>query len=141
MIRYTLKCENGHAFESWFASASAFDTLLKGGHVSCALCGSTKVEKALMAPAVASAEPAAPERPLSTPASPLEEKLAALRRQLEDNADYVGEDFASQARAMHLGEAPERSIWGEARPEEARALAEEGVPVVPLPLLRKPGGN
>lgn len=135
MIRYSLKCDQGHGFESWFASASAYDSLARAGHLACPACGSAKVDKALMVPAVATSDPA--PRPLATPESEIAAKLAELRRQVEETSDYVGEDFVREARAIHLGEAPERAIWGEAKLEEARALAEEGVPVAPLPFMGK----
>ncbi|WP_102222692.1 DUF1178 family protein [Acidimangrovimonas sediminis] len=144
MIRYALRCTQDHGFESWFASAEAFDGLVRVGMVSCPECGSTEVEKSLMAPSVrpgrkATAEPAAavpPEggaRPLSAPAHPMEAALKALRRHVEENSEYVGDRFASEARAIHGGEAPDRIIHGEARPDEVRDLIEEGVPVSPLP--------
>lgn len=146
MIQYALKCADGHTFDSWFQSAEAFDKLQAGGLVACAVCGSGKVEKMVMAPRVRpsrSAVPvppgeqtaARPAGPLSAPASPAEQALAELRRKIERNSDYVGRDFAAEARAIHEGEAPERSIYGEARPDEARALIEDGVPVAPLPFL------
>ena len=138
MIRYSLKCDQGHAFESWFASASAFDALAKSGHLACAQCGSPKVEKALMAPSVSSTEN---DSPLAPRPGGIEEKLAELRRHVETTSDYVGEDFVREARAMHLGDRPERPIWGEAKIEEARALAEEGVPVAPLPFMGKSRAN
>ena len=146
MIRYALKCDQGHAFESWFKSAEAFDALLAGGHVACVTCGSTKVEKALMAPAVRPARKADTPEPtpagaLSQPASPAEEALAAMRRKIEESSDYVGDSFAREARAMHNGEAPERAIHGEARLDEARALLEDGVPVMPLPFVPKRSTN
>jgi hypothetical protein len=139
MIRYSLTCSNDHAFESWFQSAEAFDRLAAAGHVACAVCGATGVEKTLMAPAVrparkAAADAAAP-RPLATPQTPVEAALAALRRQVEENSDYVGLNFATEARAMHEGRVPERSIYGEAKAEEARKLVEDGIPVAPLPFL------
>ncbi|MCA2012672.1 DUF1178 family protein [Pararhodobacter sp. CCB-MM2] len=144
MIRYSLKCDQGHGFESWFASASAFDGLLKSGHLSCPHCGGTKVEKALMAPSVANGQPG-PEADAPSPLAPqkggIEEKIAALRKHVEANSDYVGQDFVREARAMHLGESPERAIWGEAKIDEARALAEEGVPVAPLPFMGKRQSN
>ena len=90
-------------------------------------------------PSVATAE--ADPQPLATPASAIEERLAALRKHVEATSDYVGTDFATQARAMHLGEAPERPIWGEARLEDARALVDEGVPVAPLPFVGKARTN
>lgn len=148
MIRYTLKCDQNHSFESWFASAEAFEKLRAAGMVICAICGSTKVEKALMAPAVRPARKAAApvpeaaaEVPLSAPQNPMEEALAAMRREVEENSDYVGLNFAAEARAMHSGEAPERAIHGEAKLDEARALLEEGIPVTPLPFLPKRSTN
>jgi len=130
MIRYTLKCSKDHSFDSWFRNAAAFDDQRAAGLVACAICGSTEVEKTLMAPAVATSEP-----PLTAHASPVEAAIAALRRQVEENSDYVGMNFAAEARAMHAGDAPERPIHGEARLEEARALIEDGIPVTPLPFL------
>lgn len=175
MINYSLKCAQGHSFDSWFQSASAFDKLSAAGLVACAFCGSTDVEKAIMAPrvrtgrkavsgigepernapeisesqqekAAAPAEAAVTARPeggagaLSAPqegqAGEMEKALGELRRRVEANSDYVGNDFVSEARAMHLGDAPERAIHGEAKPEEAKALIEEGIPVLPLPFGR-----
>ena len=163
MIRYALKCAEGHGFESWFQSAAAYEKLRGAGMVTCTLCGSTEVEKALMAPRVrpgrkAASAPAgeavatpsagnvpsqnlpaqtAPAGPaptsLAAPSNELEAAIAELKKQVEANSDYVGKDFVKEARDMHLGDAPARSIHGEAKPEEAKALIEEGVPVVPLP--------
>ena len=131
MIRYALSCKDGHAFESWFKSASAYDALAAAGHVACPVCGTSEVGKALMAPAVASAAP----KTLSDPANPMEEAMRALRRQVEENSEYVGMNFVTEARRMHAGDAPERAIYGEARPEEAKRLIEDGVPVAPLPFF------
>jgi hypothetical protein len=159
MIRYSLKCAEGHSFDSWFQSAAAYDKLADAGMVSCAVCGSAKVEKAIMAPRVRPGRKAvsqggkaesfelsdteaaseAQQRPepvggaLTAPSSEVEKAIKELRKQVEANSDYVGKDFASEARAMHLGEAPPRSIHGEARLDEAKSLIEDGVPVVPLP--------
>ncbi len=142
MIRYTLRCAEGHQFESWFQSAAAFDTLAAAGHLSCAECGSGEVEKSLMAPSLAGEDTdEARARPLSTPRTPVERAIAALRTHVERTSDYVGRDFAREARAMHEGEVPDRPIWGEARIDEARALAEDGVPVAPLPFRRRRDGN
>lgn len=138
MISYTLKCEEGHQFDSWFASASAYDALEKAGHLSCAICGSAKVTKSLMAPRVSTAEADdAPVPVLSNPQSDVEKAVEELRQKVEANSDYVGADFADQARAMHEGTAPERSIYGEARADQAKKLVEDGVPVVPLPFTPK----
>lgn len=132
MINYTLKCDNGHQFDSWFQSAEAFDKLCAAGMVSCAVCGSAAVKKAIMAPRLnQSAKEVA--KPLSQPASPAEQAMAEIRKKVEENSDYVGKDFAKEARAIHDGTAPERSIYGEARLEDAKKLVEDGVPVAPLP--------
>lgn len=140
MINYTLKCAKGHEFDSWFGSAAAFDALAAAGHLSCAVCGGAEVEKSLMAPRVSipdGAEKGGGEGALTLPKSDEEKAVAALRRKVEENSDYVGKDFASQARAMHEGTAPERAIYGEAGFEQAKALVEDGVPVLPLPFAPK----
>lgn len=133
MIRYALRCDEGHDFDGWFRSADGFDTLCAAGQVSCAVCGSARIAKAPMAPAVPARDEPAPHRPLDAPGSRVERALAELRRQVEANSDYVGDAFAAQARAMHDGEMPQRAIHGEARIEDARRLIEDGVPVAPLP--------
>lgn len=141
MIQYSLKCEDGHAFDSWFQSASAFDSLKKAGHISCVVCGSSKVEKAIMAPRVtasrkkATAPEAKPQTTAPSTGQDVQPDLAEMKRKIEENSDYVGENFASEARSMHLGDAPERSIYGQANAEEAKALIEDGVPVLPLPFM------
>jgi len=139
MINYTLKCENDHSFDSWFQSGSAFDKLLASGMVNCPACASTSVEKAVMAPSVRPARKAAktpvstPDTPLSNPTTDEERTIAALKSKIEANSEYVGMEFANQARAIHDGDSPERPIYGEAAPEEAIKLLEDGVPVAPLP--------
>ena len=145
MIRYSMTCKAGHGFDSWFQNAAAFGALQAAGQLACPVCGLAEVEKALMAPAVVPGRstapavpsmPSAPGRPLlDGPQSELEAAIAALRRQIEENSDYVGLNFAAEARRMHDGDAPARAIHGEARPDEARALIEDGVPVAPLPFL------
>lgn len=154
MIRYALKCEDGHSFESWFQSAGAFDALKSAGHVTCVVCGSANVDKAIMAPRVAPkgntatqataaeqmAEPNATGPtvgPLSGPPSAAEQAFARLRDKIERETEDVGSRFADEARAIHHGEAPERAIRGEARIDEARALHEEGINVTPLPFLNR----
>lgn len=128
MIRYTLHCDKGHQFDSWFKSSEAYDALRRAGQLGCAECGSTRVEKTLMAPAVAKAGDASLR---DAPPSGLEK----LRAEIEAKSDYVGLSFASEARAMHEGSIPERPIHGEARAEDARKLIEDGVPVAPLPFM------
>lgn len=140
MIRYTLRCSEGHRFESWFASGAECDRLGTAGLLTCAVCGGTSVEKDLMAPNVGSGgagRATAPEdadaRPLSAPASPAEQALRELRQRIEAVSEDVGRGFAAEARRIHEGLAPARPIIGEARPTEARALLEDGVPIAPLP--------
>lgn len=141
MIHYALKCENGHGFESWFQSGDAFDKVRAAGMVACPDCGSARVEKALMAPSVKVSRGQA-DAPLSAPpVSKRERALAELRRRVEEGSDYVGMNFAAEARAMHEGSAPERSIWGEARVDDARKLLEDGIPVAPLPFRPKSKSN
>lgn len=135
MIRYALRCDNGHDFEGWFRSSDAFDATRAAGHVACTHCGSAEVEKSLMAPAVSAPARAEP------PVKPVEAALRALRREIEANSDYVGLKFAEEARAIHEGRAPGRAIHGEARPDEARRLLEDGVPVAPLPFIPRQKAN
>ncbi len=152
MIRYNLRCERGHGFESWFQSSSAYELQEKRKLVSCPNCGSVKVERAIMAPQIVSkksshAEPgsAASTEVATTPVpNPLmmmaqERELRAKLKELRDhvvkNADNVGERFPNEARKMHYGDIEHRPIYGEASPQEARSLIEEGVEVSPLPVL------
>ena len=143
MIQFSLKCDQGHSFDSWFQSGDAFDKLQAAGMVTCALCGSTNISKSVMAPRVATSrskskdvEPTPTPAPsLSEPQSDVEKAFAAMREQVEKNSTYVGTNFAQEARAMHDGDAPERQIHGEAKPEEAKKLIVDGVPVVPLPFM------
>jgi hypothetical protein len=151
MIRYNLRCERGHAFESWFQSSDIYETQEKRQLVNCPSCGSAKVERAIMAPRIVSgksrdrAAPApAPSAEATTPASTplmmaqdheLRAKLRELRDHIVKNADNVGERFPVEARKMHYGDIEHRPIYGEASPEEARSLIDEGVEVSPLPVL------
>ena len=143
MIRYTLRCTDGHGFESWFSSASAYDGLRARGLVTCPDCGTKGVDKAVMAPGIATSgarsKPAPSEQSGDTPFETrlAETPLAELRRKIEKTSDYVGRAFAREARAMHDGATPTRSIWGEARLDEAKRLVEDGVPIAPLPFVRK----
>jgi hypothetical protein len=157
MIRYALVCDREHSFESWFQNSAAYDKQVKRGLVTCPVCNSAKVSKALMAPQLsgvkkrgrAVAPPEAPiaEAPATTPApaapvammSPQEQefraKLKELREHITKNADYVGQKFPEEARKMHYGETEHRSIYGEASPEQAEELHEEGIEFHALPVL------
>ena len=136
MIRYDLKCTSDHSFESWFQSADAFDKLKAAGMVVCSTCGSTEVSKSLMAPSVTPArKKAAKPVKLQAEADSKEAVIAKVKAEIEANSDYVGMNFATEARAIHTGDAPERAIFGEAKPEDAKSLIEDGIPVAPLPFM------
>ena len=123
MILFTLRCAAEHEFEGWFRDGATYEKQARRGHISCPECGSTKIEKAPMAPRVKkSAEaPAAP-----TPAQ-MRAALLAIRQQVEKNCDYVGPRFAEEARKIHYGEVEKKSIYGESTDQEAKELAEEGI--------------
>ncbi len=138
MIRYALLCDKGHEFDGWFGSSAAFDEQAAAREVGCPICGSVKVRKGLMAPNVSGtkkrgASDAPSEQALA--AQKMVTMMTALRKHVEENADYVGGDFAEVARRIHYEEEPPRGIYGEATLEEASALIEEGVEVAPLPGL------
>lgn len=137
MIRYSLRCTKDHTFESWFQSASGYDALLTAGQIVCPICGDSQIEKTLMAPAVRPARTAggANAPSLTEPQSDVEAALAEMRRQVEAHSEYVGLNFAAEARRMHEGSIESRAIYGEAKAEEARALIEDGIPVAPLPFM------
>lgn len=134
MIRFHLKCDQDHGFESWFQSNDAFEKLRKAGMVTCTTCGSATVAKSIMAPAVStSSQVASPQR--------RDAALAKMRDAVEKNAAYVGGSFVKQARDMHDGVIPERPIYGEARLDEAKKLVDEGIPVMPLPFIPRKKTN
>lgn len=163
MIRYALACEVGHDFESWFPSSASFDDQAGRGLVTCPFCGSGTVAKQLMAPSLgrkgniasvparAASEPAqgaeGSEMPVPSSAPPqpvalmsereqaVRSMLKAVREQVTQNSDYVGTGFAAEARKIHYGETPHRSIYGEANAADARALHEEGIEFHPLPAV------
>lgn len=129
MIRYALACGScGHEFESWFRDSAAYDTLHAAGQVTCPQCESAQVGKQIMAPAVARKSDNTPD-----PRRALAELAKKAREHVASTHDYVGKDFAHEARAMYYGEKNERPIWGETTADEAKSLSEEGVPAAPLP--------
>ena len=136
MIRFSLKCSQDHSFESWFQSSEAYENLAAAGMLSCIDCGDSRIVKSLMTPKISSIKTKS-ETSLTAPKSNKEKALAKLKAEIEKNSDYVGMNFVSEARAMHDGEQPTRSIYGEARPEEAKALIEDGIRVAPLPFMPK----
>ena len=136
MIRFSLICDHDHEFEAWFRSNDDFDRQKKRGFVDCPTCGSTKVEKALMAPAVSTG------RKRETIALAMGEQqrkvmaqLKEMSEKIRENADYVGDKFAEEARKIHFGETEARGIYGEATLEEAKSLAEDGVGFMPIPVF------
>ena len=152
MIKYALACDKGHTFESWFADSSAYDKQAKRGLVTCPVCNSAKVEKAIMAPRLSGARkrgaakeieavpattqaPAAPVAMMSPMEQELRAKLKELREHIVKNSDNVGEKFPEEARKMHYGETEHRSIYGVASFDDAKELAEEGIDVHPIPTL------
>ena len=130
MIVYNLRCRNSHEFEGWFRDSAAFDAQSKGGKLTCPVCDSRKVEKAIMAPAVSGAKKSAVT---ADEAKKMRQFMTGLRKYVQENADYVGPNFAEEARKIHYGEAEDRHIYGEASLEEAKELVDEGVDVAPLP--------
>ncbi|MGA7430042.1 MAG: DUF1178 family protein [Xanthobacteraceae bacterium] len=166
MIRYALNCDRGHVFESWFQNSAAYDKQAKRSLVTCPVCGSAKIEKAIMAPRVSASAaddeivaprlPALPQGPapqvpssqakapaaastsvamISPPEQELRQKLKEIRDHITKNANYVGTRFPEEARKIHYGETEHRSIYGEASPDEAKELFEEGIEFHPLPIL------
>lgn len=130
MIRYALCCDHGHTFEAWFSSSSDYDMQVERGLVECPECGSIEISKQLMAPNVRTAR----QKESHAETKP---DMQALARQVQthirNNFDYVGTDFAKEARAIHEGDKPERMIYGETTPQEREQLADDGVPCAPLP--------
>lgn len=156
MIRYRLQCSKRHEFEAWFASSAAFDRQAKRKLVTCPVCDDSKVQKTLMAPGVVTSERKAASRKRKQAAAPVAEpsaepaslvmtaeqrevltKLRALRDAMLSNSDYVGPRFAEEARRIHSegDKAKGRSIHGEASPDEVRSLTEDGIDVLPVPVL------
>jgi len=157
MIHYDLRCSQEHSFDGWFKDSTAYEKLAKRGLVECPHCGDTKVDRALMRPAVATrraalpapeASPPATPQPVPTPATvaggPLPDHMRAMlqrmRAEVENHCDYVGPQFADEARKMHRGESDKRGIYGETSPEQAEALADEGIEVSRIPWVPRADG-
>jgi hypothetical protein len=141
MIRYALTCDRGHGFDAWFGSSDTYDEQAEALAIVCPDCGSVAVRKAPMAPNIlkGARAPGAPAREATPPDAGKGKQtyglLRELRAHLKAHAEDVGPQFAEEARKMHFGETPARSIYGEASVEEARELADDGIPVFPLPQL------
>lgn len=156
MIHYALRCDHEHAFDGWFKDSATFEKMARRGLIDCPHCGSTRVERALMAPSIAKSsadEPAPgpvaaplPEKPAAKPAAKeaggvmpaqMVAVLQRLRSEIEKNCDYVGPRFADEARKIHEGEAEARGIYGEATPEEAKALKDDGIGFETIPWVKR----
>jgi hypothetical protein len=132
MIRFSLHCDKDHEFEGWFRSNDDFDYQAEKGLVTCPSCGSSKVGKALMAPSVSTGRQ---KEKIAIAMSEMAKEMKEMVKKVRENADYVGAEFAEQARKIHFGEAEARGIYGEATPEDVEALLEDGVDVMPLPVF------
>jgi hypothetical protein len=139
MIKFTLSCDNGHEFESWFPDSASYEEQARRGFVTCPDCNSHRVAKAPMAPAIVSSgrpDPAArPAALIDEKSRQFREAMIALRREIEARTDDVGAAFPTVARAIHAGDEPERAIRGQANFAEVKALVEEGVRIAPMPVL------
>jgi hypothetical protein len=155
MIHYQLRCGQDHGFDGWFKDSASFEKQARRGLIECPECGGTDVERALMAPALGKREalPAVVETPPAGVPVAAPEKVAAgrlpaqmvaalqrMRAEVEKNCDYVGPDFADQARAMHRGEVEAKGIYGETTEEQAESLAEEGISVAKIPWVPRADG-
>jgi hypothetical protein len=146
MIHYDLICDKGHAFDGWFRNSAAYDEQADKGLVTCTQCGSAKVDKQLMAPGIpvkSNRRSAPATNMVAAPADPrlaeLMNMMREMRRHVEENAEYVGDRFAEEARKIHYEESEERGIYGQTTPDEAKALIEEGITIHPLPRLPEDG--
>jgi hypothetical protein len=157
MIHYDLRCSQDHAFDGWYKDSAAFDRLARRGLLECPHCGDTKIDRALMRPAVPkkgnaalpAPVPEAPQPPavadtaaVAGPPLPAQMRamLQRMRAEVEKNCDYVGPQFAEEARKMHRGESDKRGIYGETSPEQAEALAEEGIEIARIPWVPRADG-
>lgn len=142
MIHYALICTKGHEFDGWFSSSAGFEEQVAAGDVRCPVCNSKKVRRALMAPAIAKGGSLQPKNDAQAEAMErITMAMRALRRHVEENFDYVGDEFAEEARRIHYGEAEHRDIYGETTLEEAQELIEEGVELAPLPSVPRDKAN
>lgn len=141
MIVFDLKCGSGHVFEAWFGSSSAYESQLSAGHVRCPICDDTDIAKALMAPAIPMKGNRRANVPSPDAVKAAMKRLATQQAKALESSEWVGGAFADRARAMHLGEEKQATIHGQASLAEAKALVDEGVPVVPLRLPIVPPGK
>ena len=133
MIKYTLQCKNLHQFESWFRSSDDYEKLNNEKMLTCEICGSKSISKSLMSPSVSSIEKKRIKKTLKTIPSKEEKLIKELKKEVEINCEYVGDNFEKEARAIHYGDSPERSIYGKTTYKEAKSLYDDGITVTPLP--------
>lgn len=133
MIKFELRCADGHGFEGWFRDGATYDAQVAGHEVACPVCGSTDVSKALMAPRIAKGGPSPEE--IRAAKAKVVETLREMRKEIEANAEYVGPSFAEEARKIHYGETETKAIYGEASDAEAEALRDEGIDFARIPWL------
>ena len=133
MIRYALRCNGGHEFEGWFSASADYDAQSDRGLVACPVCDTRAVSKQVMSPAVSSATRARSVEASTHGPSQIRDMMMRGRRHVETHFDFVGDHFATEARAIHEGKAEERGIYGEASAAEVKALVADGVPIAPLP--------
>lgn len=131
MILFELRCPGEHHFEAWFKDGATYDRQAAAGGISCPVCGDARIEKAPMAPRLAKARGAALDAQAA--AGELRKMLVDLKHKVQAGCDYVGEKFPDEARKIHYGDVEARPIYGEATPEQARELEDEGVAVARLP--------
>ncbi|MFO1067336.1 MAG: DUF1178 family protein [Geminicoccaceae bacterium] len=141
MIRFGLQCSREHEFEGWFRDGTSYEQQAATGSLSCPVCADTDIRKAVMAPAIARGRGvAAADDPRRAAMAQMLQTMRKVQDYVEKNFDNVGERFPDEARKMHAGEIEQRDIYGKATPEEARSLRDEGVPVMPVPVLPKLDG-
>lgn len=138
MIKYALQCDRDHGFEGWFGSSADFDDQAERGLVECPFCASRAVRKAIMAPAVSGTKMRGEAALPAQAQTMVMEAMSQVRAHVEKNFDYVGDRFAREARDIHEGRSEERGIYGEAKPHEVKALAEDGIKVAALPAAATP---
>ena len=133
MIKYALACDQEHTFEGWFGKSADYDDQTERGLIECPVCGSRAVRKQIMAPAVAGTKARGAAEPSVDMRAMMMDAMGKVRAHVEQNFDYMGDAFASEARAIHEGRSEDRGIYGEATPAEVKGLVEDGVKVAPLP--------
>ena len=137
MIKYKLQCKNLHQFESWFSSSDAYEKLNDGKLLSCEICGSNSISKSLMSPSVNLKDKETIKKIFKSKPNKEQILLKKLKKEIEKNCEYVGENFEKEVRAIHFGDSPERSIYGKTTLKGAKSLYEDGIPVAPLPWIQR----